>query len=110
MKAQDIRTTLTELRHLYRRIQRRALDVEDFAVFGAFVSKEIVRAERRQAKMLAKLAEEPEPMSGGELAGPMIDAETTSAETQEVDAGPTSADGAGAGDSSCSGSTETLEL
>ena len=77
-------TTLTELRNLIRRIDRRALDADHWSVVRALVFKELARAERRQAKMLAKLANEAEAQeSEAEVTGPIIDAEDTVADAEE---------------------------
>ena len=67
--AQRIRNTLTALRAGIRRVDQRALEEDDWPVVRAFYAKELARAERRQAKMLAKLESEDEtlgPVSDGE--------------------------------------------
>lgn len=90
---QDIRATLTELRNLLRRIARGALEGDDLSVFGALVSKEIARAERRQAKVLAKAAAR-EFEAEGEVTGPVIDADATVADgesDEDEDSGPSGA-------------------
>lgn len=82
--AQNIRITLTELRQLLRRIDERALDAGDWPVVGALVSKRIARAERQQAKMAAKAAneaEETEPEGGAP--GGVFDADYTVVGTNE---------------------------
>jgi len=98
--AQRIRTTLTGLRNLRHRVDRRALEVDDWPVVGALVSKDIARAERRLARMLAKLAGSQEPED--EETGPIIDAEYAVADDEEDEdgnAGPrgTTRDGRGPG-------------
>ena len=67
--AERIRNTLTELRAGIRRVDQHALEANDWPVVRAFYAKEIARAERRQAKMLAKLKLE------AEMTGPVIDGE-----------------------------------
>jgi transposase len=82
--ARAIRTTLTELRNLYRRVELGAIEADDLPVLGALISKDISRAERRLAKMLAKLsadAQEPE----DEATGTVIDAEYTVAAAVDDD-------------------------
>lgn len=78
---QSIRTTLTEMRNLRQRIERRTLEEADWPVVGALVSKEIARAEGRLAKMLAKLAKMHEPED--EVARPVLDVESANADAEE---------------------------
>jgi len=79
---QDIRTTLTELRHLRRRVAGQELTAGDWPVIGTLLSKEIARAERRLAKMLAKLE-----ASEGGMTGPFIDDGDAVAEDEEDEEG-----------------------
>ena len=81
MTAQRIRSTLTELRDARRRVDQRALEEDDWPVVGALYSKEIARAERRLAKMLAKLESE------GEMTGPGIDGEQPVVDANEDEDG-----------------------
>lgn len=82
MMVQDIRTTLTELRHLRRRVAGQELTAGDWPVIGTLLSKEIARAERRLAKMLAKLE-----ASEGGMTGPFIDDGDAVAEDEEDEEG-----------------------
>jgi hypothetical protein len=108
--AERIRTTLSGLRNLRRRIDQLALEVEDWPVVGALVSKDIARAERRLAKMLEKLAKAQE--SEGKGTGANIDADDhtvtdANEDEEDGDAGPTRAgedEGAARGDSSSNSS------
>jgi transposase len=73
------------MRQLLRRVDRQALEVDDWPVVGVLVSKDIARAERRLAKMLAKLAESEK--SEDELTGSSIDADDTAADAEDGDGG-----------------------
>jgi transposase len=95
--ARSVRTTLSGLRDLRRRIDRRELEADDWPVVGALVSKDIARVDRRLCKMLAKLAVEAQEPEGD---GSVIDAESEVADAEEDedgDAGPMGpgADGCG---------------
>jgi len=48
--------TLDELRELRQRVDQQQLEASDWRLVGALVSKELVRAEERYARMLAKVA------------------------------------------------------
>ena len=72
--SQNVRVTLTKLRDVFRRIDRGTLDADDWPIVRALFSKEIARCERRQAKMLAKLADEAAEEES-EATGSIIDAE-----------------------------------
>jgi hypothetical protein len=50
--------TLGWLRDLHRRVERRQLEDADWPFIGALVSKQIARAEGRQTRMLAKIAQD----------------------------------------------------
>lgn len=58
MTDRSIRTTLTELRSLLRRIDLRGLEEQDWTIVRVLVFKDISRAERRLAKVLAQAAVE----------------------------------------------------
>jgi transposase len=107
VKIPQIRATLTTLRVVGRRLDREALEANDWPVVRAVFHKEIARAERRQAKMLAKAAAAK--ASEDEETGSSSDAaDTADAEMgQGSDAGPSRAGkdgGAARGDSSSSAS------
>jgi hypothetical protein len=110
----NVYATLTKLRDVLRRVDRRvALDGDDWPVVGALLSKEIARCERRQAKMLAKLAGEAE-AEESEAIGPVIDAEYSVLDGEADkggDAGPKEAgeDGDGARGGPSPGSPESVE-
>lgn len=91
--AQRIRSTLTELRTVARRADRRALEEADWPVVNALLSKEIARAERRLGKMLAKLARTQAPAD--EVAGSVLDAESTVADAEEDQDGDGGSSGSG---------------
>jgi hypothetical protein len=99
----DVRCTLTELRNVRRRCGRQSLETDDWPVINALLDKEIGRAERRRAKVLAKAAASE---SAGEVTGPTTDAEVADGEEDEhsrADAGPSGAgknEGGARGDSS----------
>lgn len=97
---QSSRATLSDLRNLLHRINRYALEGDDMPLLGALVSKEISRAERRQAKMAAKAAtREPE----GEASGPTADAGATDDEHDDPGpSGPGEDEGGARGDSTSS--------
>lgn len=112
MTARAIRTTLTGLRNLHRRVELGAIEADDLPVLGALISKDITRAERRLAKMLAKLgadAQEPE----ADATGTVIDAEYTVAANTEDDehAGPSgpSEDKCAARDNANSNSSQSAD-
>jgi transposase len=75
-----IRATLTELRSLLRRVGKGAFALadDDMPLLGALLSKEISRAERRQAKMLAKAAADE-----SEVTGPAIDGDAADADAEQ---------------------------
>lgn len=56
MTAQRFEVTLDGLRELRRRIDHKQLEAADWALLGALVSKQIARAEQRQARRIAKVA------------------------------------------------------
>jgi transposase len=106
---QNSRATLSDLRNLLHRIMlhrinRYALEDDDMPLLGALVSKEISRAERRQAKMAAKAAtREPQ----GEASGPTTDAEAADDEDDDPgSSGPGEDDGGARGDSTSSASSQ----
>lgn len=105
---QNIRTTLTQLRQVCGRAERQALEARDWPVVNALLSKELTRAERRQAKMLASVAKAQE--SEREETGPNLDVEDTVADAEDDRAGPERTGengGAARGDSSSSSSEST---
>lgn len=69
MTARSIRTTLTELRSLRRRIGLRGLEEQDWPILDALLFRDISRAERQLAKALAKAA-----MKAHEPADPGVEA------------------------------------
>jgi len=104
---QNIRATLTEMRKVRRRVDRRELEAEDWPVVGASLSNDIARAERRLAKMLAKVA------AADESAGKSPKDRGAAEEDDEGAARTSGADEDGGGTrgdpsspSSCAGSTE----
>lgn len=107
---QSIRATLTQLRSLWRRVGRgaSALADDDMPLLGALLSKEIGRAERRQAKMLAKAAAHE---SEDEVTRPVTDANAADADAEQDEdegAGPSGAgeDDAAARDGSTSSASQ----
>jgi len=102
--ARRIRSTLTELRAGIRRVDQRALEEDDWPVIRALYCKELTRAERRLAKMLAKLE------SQDEITAPVSDGEPDADDADDADDGDdgskgSSDDGCGArGDSASNGS------
>lgn len=87
---QNIHATLTELRNMRRRSGRRSLESDDWPVVNALLDKEIGRAERRQAKMLAKAA-----ARESEVIRPVIDTEAADVDTEQDEAEGAGASGAG---------------
>ena len=85
--APSVHITLSELKNLHRRVEQRELEPGDWAVVSALVARRVALAERRQAKMAMKAANEAETTeSANEASGPILDAEDTVTKS-EKDAG-----------------------
>ena len=103
MMEQTIRATLTELRKVRRRSGRRSLEVNDWPVIDALLDKEIGRAERRQAKMVAKAAAG----ESEEVTRAVIDAEAADADAEQDQAEDAGAGGAGEDEGGARGDTSS---
>lgn len=102
MVSQTVHATLTGLREAFYRIERQTLDAGDWPLVRALFLKEIARCERRQAKILRRLAED------DEAHGPVIDAECSVVGGDEATPSETDKDG-GVGGSSSPGSSSRAE-
>jgi hypothetical protein len=84
----NVYATPTKLRDLHRRVDDLPLEEGEKAILRALVSREMVRCERRQVKLLAKLRAEAETEAeDGEADGPVIDADYTVADADEGEGG-----------------------
>jgi hypothetical protein len=97
--------TLDGLRQLRHRVDDRQLEPDDWPLVGALVSKQIERAEKRQERMLAKLASAAAAEEAGEQeAGGSTTARESTGRSSSADANTTSstkaesADGGGEAD------------
>jgi hypothetical protein len=103
--AQRIEVTLSGLRDLYRRVDEKQLDGNDWPLVGALVSKLIARTEARQERMIAKIKAAAAAETWAATPGDVIGAEFTVRDEQADDTAP-SPSAIGTGSAATTGSPD----